>query len=150
MKNSILIFLIITAISCKDKYVENKVNSNEDVENLNKGHSELQSRNFTKAIEYFNNVINSTPITSTSIVTADCYIYRGVAKGELGDNRGAISDFSMVINNSNIRELKAQAYHMRGLGYLKINDYDSACSDLSKAGELGVSESYQLINDYCN
>ncbi len=146
----ILPLLLLLLISCKENVAQTKENTNTDVENYNKGNDELQAHNFSNAIAYYNEVIKATPITSTSLITAESYISRGVAKGELGDQRGAISDFSKVINTSKIQDLKAKAYYMRGIGYLKMEDYDSACTDWSKAGEFGITKAYELINQNCN
>ena len=43
-----------------------------------------------------------------------------------------------------------RAYYNRGISKLLINDKVNGCLDLSKAGELGNSEAYSLIQEYCN
>ena len=41
-------------------------------------------------------------------------------------------------------------YINRGLAKLGLGQKDSGCLDFSKAGELGYSEAYQSIKEYCN
>ena len=44
----------------------------------------------------------------------------------------------------------APAYFNRGLIYLLTGETSLGCSDLSKAGELGIELSYSIIYKYCN
>lgn len=41
-------------------------------------------------------------------------------------------------------------YYNRGIAYYKDRQKDKACVDWSKAGELGIVESYETIKEYCN
>ena len=41
------------------------------------------------------------------------------------------------------------AYFNRGLVLIYLKDKEKGCIDLSRAGELGVSESYSVIHKYC-
>lgn len=41
------------------------------------------------------------------------------------------------------------AYYNRGLVLIYLKDKDKACIDLSRAGELGVTEAYSVISKYC-
>jgi tetratricopeptide (TPR) repeat protein len=43
----------------------------------------------------------------------------------------------------------AEAYYNRGLVLIYLKDKDKGCLDLSKAGELGVTEAYGVIKKYC-
>ena len=43
----------------------------------------------------------------------------------------------------------AEAYYNRGLVKILLNDISSGAKDLSRAGELGISESYNVIKRYC-
>ncbi|MBR9832094.1 tetratricopeptide repeat protein [bacterium] len=42
-----------------------------------------------------------------------------------------------------------QAYFNRGLTYLYLKRTDQGCTDLGKAGELGIKEAYNIILRYC-
>jgi tetratricopeptide (TPR) repeat protein len=44
----------------------------------------------------------------------------------------------------------AEAYYNRGLIKILLNDIKGGSNDLSKAGELGIKESYNVIKRYCN
>lgn len=41
------------------------------------------------------------------------------------------------------------SYYNRGLTKYELGDYRGACLDWSKAGELGLFDAYDLINEYC-
>lgn len=43
-----------------------------------------------------------------------------------------------------------EAYFNRGLVLIYIHDREKGCIDLSRAGELGVAESYNVISRYCS
>jgi tetratricopeptide (TPR) repeat protein len=59
----------------------------------------------------------------------------------------AIDDYSMAIK---LQPNLAEAYYNRALTLLYVNEPKLACKDLSKAGELGLSEAYNVIKRYCN
>jgi len=42
-----------------------------------------------------------------------------------------------------------EAYYNRGLVLIYLKDKEKGCIDLSKAGELGISEAYNVIKKYC-
>ncbi|HKK81555.1 MAG TPA: tetratricopeptide repeat protein, partial [Prolixibacteraceae bacterium] len=44
----------------------------------------------------------------------------------------------------------AEAFFNRGLVKILLGDIDGGASDLSKAGELGIEKSYNVIKRYCN
>ncbi len=75
------------------------------------------------------------------------YFNRGNAKYELEDYRGAIADYSKAIE---INPNDADAYGNRGIAMIKLGQKDSGCLDLSKAGELGYFDAYDVIKEYCN
>jgi len=79
--------------------------------------------------------------------TAEDWFNRGIAKGKLGDNRGAISDYNKAIE---IDPNATDAYHNRGVAKYYLGDINGACLDWSKAGELGYGDAYDLIREYCN
>lgn len=66
------------------------------------------------------------------------------AKGE--DIEKAIALYSRVIS---IDPAFAEAYFNRGLLYIYKGEKAVAGLDLSKAGELGISESYNILKRYC-
>jgi len=75
------------------------------------------------------------------------YFNRGNIKFEDGKYLEAIDDFTASIKvNPNF----AEAYFNRGLILLVLDNRDQACKDFSKAGELGLLLSYDIIARYCN
>ncbi len=61
----------------------------------------------------------------------------------LKDYKGAIKAYTRALE---IDPSFAEAYFGRGLSYIFINEENPARADLSKAGELGVYKSYNLLN----
>jgi len=43
----------------------------------------------------------------------------------------------------------AEAYYNRGLVQIFLRDKEKGCMDMSKAGELGITDSYSVIKKYC-
>ena len=61
------------------------------------------------------------------------------------DFRAAISYYTQAIQ---VDGDFAEAYFNRGLTYIYINEIDKGLSDLSKAGELGIYQAYNLISRF--
>jgi tetratricopeptide (TPR) repeat protein len=107
-----------------------------------RGDTKLKIKDFTGAISDFNKTILISPNYAIA------YSNRGYSKFILEDYRGAIEDFTKAIDNE-IYDGK-DTYFYRGIAKLKLKQKDSGCLDLSKAGELGNSDAYELIKKYCN
>ena len=63
------------------------------------------------------------------------------------DYLGAINDYSKAIE---LEPDFAEAYFNRGLTRIYLDDMEGGSLDLSKAGELGLTEAYNVIKRYCN
>ncbi|MEJ2596040.1 MAG: tetratricopeptide repeat protein [bacterium] len=74
------------------------------------------------------------------------YYNRANIKLRLKEFHRAIDDYSEAIK---IEPELAEAYYNRALTLLYLNEKGLACKDLSKAGELGIQESYNVIKRYC-
>jgi tetratricopeptide (TPR) repeat protein len=61
------------------------------------------------------------------------------------DFKAAISYYTQAIQVDNDF---AEAYFNRGLTYIYINEIDKGIADLSKAGELGIYQAYNLISRF--
>ena len=72
---------------------------------------------------------------------------RGLAKYDLEDYNGAITDYNKAIQ---LKPDDADAYYNRGNAKDELEDKIGACTDWSKAGELGDSDAYILIKENCN
>ena len=76
------------------------------------------------------------------------YVYynRANLKTDIRKFQRAIDDYSMAIK---LEPGMAEAYFNRALVLLYLKENKLACKDLSKAGELGISEAYNIIKRYC-
>ena len=92
-----------------------------------RGRMALADGKYAKAIENFNIL--------AQLDTADYWIYffRGIAKYNLGDLRGAKRDFDRSVR---INPIFTSGYHYRGITESRFGDYDSALADLEKAISL--------------
>lgn len=63
-----------------------------------------------------------------------------------GDMEKAIVEYTQLIDQG---EELAEAYFNRGLLYIYLGDTKRANFDLSKAGELGITDAYNIIKRYC-
>lgn len=93
---------------------------------MKKGINELFSDNYTLAIRTFNTLIRSKPDM------AEPRFYRGVAKYNLGDYRGAEFDFTRAIM---LDPYNPHAYHYRGIAKTNLYNYHSALEDFEKSIE---------------
>ncbi|MDE5983561.1 MAG: tetratricopeptide repeat protein, partial [Duncaniella sp.] len=73
---------------------------------------------------------------------AVAYYNKGVVLAELQDYTGAISAFTKALQ---LRPDLGEAYYNRGYSYLRLGNKDFGVADLSKAGELGIVPSYNLL-----
>lgn len=97
-------------------------------------------KDLTGAIKNYNKAL----FFDTMYVKA--YYNRAIAKSELEDYRGALIDYDKVLQ---LDKNFADAYYNRGISRYKLGRRRDACLDFSKAGELGVSDAYELIKEYC-
>lgn len=67
---------------------------------------------------------------------------KGVILGTAGDLTSAIAAFTQAIELS---PDMGEAWYNRGYAYLRLGNRDAGLADLSKAGELGVVPSYNLL-----
>ena len=99
-----------------------------------RGRRALADGKYAQAIENFNIL--------TQLDTADywTFFFRGIAKYNLGDIRGARQDFDRSVH---INPVFTSGYHYRGITESRYGNYDQALADLQKAidlrpGEIGL------------
>ncbi len=71
---------------------------------------------------------------------------RGEIYFKLGDYEKCIKDMNKTISIDNEAD---NSYYLRGLAKIKIGKKEDGCKDLSKAGELGKTEAYEAMKQYC-
>jgi len=74
------------------------------------------------------------------------YYNKGYIDCKMGNYRAAIESFSQAIRN---KPYFPEAYYNRGLIYILLNEKQLGCEDLSRAGELGILDSYKVMKRYC-
>jgi len=95
--------------------------------------------NYDEAIEDLNKAAKLLPDF------AHIYYNRANLKALSGDLPGAYDDYTLAIDlNPNFGE----AYYNRGLVQIYLKDTRKGCLDVSKAGELGISEAYNVLRRY--
>ncbi len=92
-----------------------------------RGRIALQDGKYAQAIEQFNILAH---LDTTAYWT---YFYRGIAKYNLGDIRGARKDFDRSVR---INPLFTNGYHYRAITKSNAGEYDDALEDLQKAIDL--------------
>ena len=92
-----------------------------------RGRHALSEGKYAKAIENFNIL--------AQLDTSDYwnYFFRGIAKYNLGDLRGAKRDFDRSVR---INPVFTNGYHYRGITSSRFGDYEAALADMQKAIDL--------------
>lgn len=90
------------------------------------GRNALYFEDYVLSIQYFNQVINAKPYLS------EPYFFRGLAKINLDDFKGAEIDCSQAIERN---PFVVSAYQVRGLARIKLDDFQGATKDYKKALE---------------
>lgn len=105
------------------------------------GHTHFELANYSECIEFLTKSLKDNPFDNYS------YYVRGMSKMSLQDYTGAISDFNFVLKSE---PSNGECYYLRGECNLKLKKKENALVDLSRAGELGVKRSYELISKLQN
>ena len=78
---------------------------------------------------------------------AYAYYNRANLKALSGDLPAAFDDYTKAIE---LNPHFAEAYYNRGVAQLFMKDTRKGCLDISKAGELGITEAYEVLKRYAN
>lgn len=78
---------------------------------------------------------------------AELYTLRAESKIKARQYSSAVLDCNKAIQFFNACK---RAFFNRGIAKIELNQKESGCLDLSKAGELGQMEAYEAIKEYCN
>ena len=104
---------------------------------LSIGQNALYFEDYIVSIQYFNQVIKIKPYLS------EPYLYRAIAKIQLGDYKSAEEDCNKAIE---INPFITQAYYARGYARRKMNLYNEAANDFTKALEFSPNNLNLLMN----
>ena len=96
--------------------------------------------NYKKLIEDYDTVIHLNP------KLAYAYYNRGNLYLKMKKFNEAIDQYTKALS---IEPHLAEAYYNRALILLYLKQNEKACKDLSKAGEMGVNDAYNVIKRYC-
>lgn len=99
------------------------------------GRNALYFEDFVLSIQYFNQVIKIKPYLS------EPYMYRAIAKIQLGDFEGAEKDASEAVERN---PFMPQAFYARGFSRMKQEKFKEAAEDFSRALEFSP-DSYHLL-----
>ena len=94
---------------------------------LRSANDDIAEKRFVDAVTKLNTALKYKPDGF------EAYFLRGVAKYNLGDYAGAVSDFT---NTVNIHSLYIRAYFYRGICYESLKEYYKALADFDKAISL--------------
>jgi tetratricopeptide (TPR) repeat protein len=114
--------------------------STEDADDFEETKVNYEIPKLQKAIQYYNQALQIFPELGF------IYYNRGNLYNKMQDYMAAIDDYNKAIS---LQPDIAEAYYNKGLTLLLLKDNEAACPNLSKAGELGISSSYNLIKRYC-
>ncbi len=96
---------------------------------------------FSSVLADYDRVIELDPQMSYA------YYNRGNIKNRMHDFEGAVQDYNKALA---LQPNLAEAFYNRALTLIYLKKTADACLDLSKAGELGIQDAYNVIKRYCN
>lgn len=124
-----------------ERKIETKPNiTRQDLEDIEEKEEIYDIPQLKEAINYYNQALQIYPNLGF------LYYNRGNLQNKMQNYMEAIDDYNNAIKN---QPDMAEAYYNKGLTLLLLKDNENACPNLSKAGELGISSSYNLIKRYC-
>ena len=114
---------------------------NKNTDDFKNQTDQLNIPDLKKAIQYYEMALQIYPKLGF------IYYNRANLYSKMQEYMKAINDYNQsLVLQPNL----AEAYYNRGLTLLLLQDNFSACPDLSKAGELGINNAYNVIKRYCS
>ncbi len=101
------------------------------------GRNALYFEDYVLSIQYFNQVIKIKPYL------AEPYMYRSIAKIQLGDYEGAELDGNEAISRN---PFMPQAFYARGFTRMKLEKFEEAIYDFTKALEFSPNNQHLLLS----
>ncbi|PQJ69659.1 tetratricopeptide repeat protein [Polaribacter butkevichii] len=97
---------------------------------------------FDKAVDVANSI---------SSVWVEVFFNRAFCKSKIGKYNEAIEDYEKVFKHSYNDDYTNRMTHYNiGLLKIKVLRIEEGCLNLSKAGELGMTDAYKVISKHCN
>jgi len=112
------------ALASLDKAIN--INPKDSVLYMLRGVLLQELERYAEAVEAYSQAIDIKPHPFA-------YVGRGVARGNLGDDSGALADYNKAIE---IKPDYAEAYNNRGVARRNLGDYSGALADYNKAIEI--------------
>jgi len=107
----------------------------------NRANEKMLLGDFNGAIEDYESSLHIDSLNiNTIFVLAE-------AKTKLNDSHEAYNSYNRIIN---IDPTSAKAYFLRAKCEIALEEYDTACKDFKKAGDLGYFAAYEMIKKYCD
>lgn len=133
--------IYLNVMKNKERAIINKPNiSTGEMEDIQNNDINYEIPDLKTAINYYNQALQIYPELGF------LYYNRGNLYNKMQDYMTAIKDYDQAIK---YQPNLAEAYFNKGLTLLLLKDNEAACPNLSKAGELGIISSYNLIKRYC-
>ena len=104
-----------------------------------RGFCKFRLQEFYEAILDFDIAIKLNPKDS------DSYLMRGSSKSNLHQFEASIQDFNVAIR---INPNNPQAYFNRGISLYNVGDEKGALNDWKIAGDMGLTEGYEMMKQY--
>jgi len=101
------------------------------------GRNALYFEDYVLSIQYFNQVIKIKPYL------AEPYMYRAMAKVQLGDDKGAELDATQAIERN---PFLPEAYYIRGFARRRAGNFSEAVKDFSSAYDFSPNSLNLLLN----
>jgi len=131
----------LNVLKIQDETVDAKPNiTTGDMEDLEPSDNYFKIPDLKEAISYYNQALQIYPKMGF------LYYNRANLYNKSQNYIEAINDYNKAIE---LQPNLAEAYYNKGLTLLLLKDNEAACPNLSKAGELGMVSSYNLIKRYC-
>lgn len=113
----------------------------ENLEDLQKPVDKFAVPDLKRAIQYYDMAMQIYPQLGF------IYYNRANLYSKTQEYMKAIADYNQALV---LQPNLAEAYYNRGLTLLLLQDNSAACPDLSKAGELGINNAYNVIKRFCS
>ena len=113
---------------------------------LFRGHIKMTRGDCRCAIKDFEVIIENFEFQDTN-PDPQVYLFIGLCKEDLNLKNEAIDAYSKAIS---LNRTYAEAFYYRGVLRVSMGDKTNGCSDLSRAGELGLMDAYEIIKVKCN